>query len=62
VAKARQKSVNKEWKGGSTTSEERLYVDISSIKGNSFGGAKFSISSVSRNVLCILFCHFESSM
>jgi hypothetical protein len=41
VAKARQKNVNKEWKGGSTTSGEQLYVDISSIKGNSFGGAKF---------------------
>jgi hypothetical protein len=33
--------VNKEWKGGSTTPGEQLYVDISSIKGNSFRGAKF---------------------
>jgi len=41
IGKARQKNVNKEWKGGSTTPGERLFVDISSIKGNSFGGAKF---------------------
>jgi hypothetical protein len=41
VSKARQKNVNNEWKGGSTTPGERLYVDTSSIKGNSFGGAKF---------------------
>jgi hypothetical protein len=33
--------VNKDWKGGSNTPGERLYVDISSIKGKSFGGAKF---------------------
>jgi transposase InsO family protein len=33
--------VNKDWKGGSNTPGERLYVDISSIKGKSFRGAKF---------------------
>jgi hypothetical protein len=32
--------VNKDWKGGSNTIGERLYVDISSIKGKSVGGAK----------------------
>jgi hypothetical protein len=32
--------VNKDWKGGSNTPRERSYVDIRSIKGNSFGGAK----------------------
>jgi len=41
VAKARQKNVNKDWKGGSNVPGERLYVDISSIKGKSFGRAQF---------------------
>jgi hypothetical protein len=41
VAKARQKNINKEWKGGSLILGECLYVVISSIKGTSFGGAKF---------------------
>jgi hypothetical protein len=41
VGKARQKNINKEWKGGSSISGERLYVEINSIKGTSFGGAKF---------------------
>jgi hypothetical protein len=35
VAKARQKKINKEWKGGSSIRGEHLYVDISSIKGTS---------------------------
>jgi hypothetical protein len=39
--KARKKNINKEWKGGSSISGKRFYVDISSIKGTSFGGAKF---------------------
>jgi hypothetical protein len=41
VSKARQKNINKERKGGRSIRGERLYVDISSIKGNRFGGAKF---------------------
>jgi hypothetical protein len=41
VSKARQKNINKDWKGGSITPGERLYVDISSIKGESYGGSKF---------------------
>jgi hypothetical protein len=41
VAKARQKNINKDWKGGSITPGERLYADISSIKGESYGGSKF---------------------
>jgi hypothetical protein len=41
IRKARQKNVNKDWKGGSLTAGERLYVDISSTQGMSFGGAKF---------------------
>ena len=41
IAKARQKNVNKVWKGGSQIPGERLYLDISSIKEKSFGGAKF---------------------
>ena len=41
IGKARQKNINKDWKGGSLTAGERLYVDISSIKGESYGGSKF---------------------
>jgi hypothetical protein len=41
IAKARQKNINKEWKGGSLIRGERFYVDISSIKGTSFGESKF---------------------
>jgi hypothetical protein len=41
VAKARQKNINKHWKGSSITPGERLYADISSIKGESYGGSKF---------------------
>jgi hypothetical protein len=33
--------VNKDWNGGSNTPGERLYVDISSMKGKSFGVATF---------------------
>jgi hypothetical protein len=35
VTKARQKNINKDWKGDSLTAGERLYADISSIKGES---------------------------
>jgi hypothetical protein len=41
VAKARQKNINKDWKGSSITLGERLNADISSIKGESYGGSKF---------------------
>jgi hypothetical protein len=41
VAKARQRSINKDWKGGSQVPGERVYLDISSIKGESFGGSCF---------------------
>jgi hypothetical protein len=41
IMKARQKNVNKNWLGSSNLPGERLYVDISSIKERSFGGAKF---------------------
>jgi hypothetical protein len=41
IAKARQKNVNKKWLGSSNLPGERLYVDISSIKERSIGGAKF---------------------
>jgi hypothetical protein len=40
---ARQKKVNKDWKGGSLSADERLYVSISSIQGVSFGGARFGL-------------------
>jgi hypothetical protein len=40
IAKARQKNINKEWKGGILIRGD-LYVDVSSIKGTSFGGSKF---------------------
>jgi hypothetical protein len=41
IAKARQKNLNKDWKGGSEVPGERLYFDISSIKDTSYGGSKF---------------------
>jgi hypothetical protein len=41
IAKARQKNVNKNWLGSSNLPGEHLYVNISSIKERSFGGAKF---------------------
>jgi hypothetical protein len=41
IAKARQKNINKEWKGGSQVPGEQLYLDFSSIKDTSYGGSKF---------------------
>jgi hypothetical protein len=41
VAKARQKNINKDWKGSSITPGERLYADMSSIKAESYGGSRF---------------------
>jgi hypothetical protein len=41
VGKARQKNINKEWNGGISIRRERLYLEIGSIKGSSFGGSKF---------------------
>jgi hypothetical protein len=41
IGKVKQKNINKQWKGGSSVPGERLSVDISSIQGVSFGGAKF---------------------
>jgi hypothetical protein len=38
--KVKQKNINKQWKGGSSVPGERRYIDISSIQGVSFGGAK----------------------
>jgi hypothetical protein len=39
LAKARQRNVNKDWKGGSQVPGERVYLDISSIKDESYGGS-----------------------
>jgi hypothetical protein len=41
VAKSRQRNVSKDWKGGSQLPGERVYLDISSIKGGSYGGSCF---------------------
>jgi transposase InsO family protein len=41
IGKARQKNLNKLWTNGSKVPGERLYVDISSIRGESYGGAKY---------------------
>jgi transposase InsO family protein len=41
ITKAQQKNVNKNGLGSSNLPGERLYVDISSIKERSIGGAKF---------------------
>jgi hypothetical protein len=41
VAKARQRNINKDWKGGSQVPGKRVYLDICSIKGGSYGGSCF---------------------
>jgi hypothetical protein len=41
VAKARKRNVNKEWKGGSQVLGERVYLDVSSIKSESYGCSHF---------------------
>jgi hypothetical protein len=41
VTKARQKNLNKDWKGGSQVPGERAYLDISSIRDESYGGSCF---------------------
>jgi hypothetical protein len=41
VAKKRQRNLNKDWKGGNQVPGERVYLDISSIKGESYGGSCF---------------------
>jgi hypothetical protein len=41
VAKARQSNVNKDRKGGSQETVERVYLEISSIKGESYSGSCF---------------------
>jgi hypothetical protein len=41
AAKARQRNVSKECKGGSQVPGERIYLDISSIKDESYGGSCF---------------------
>jgi hypothetical protein len=39
--KERQRNVNKNWKGRSQLPGERVYLDISSIKGERYGGSCF---------------------
>jgi hypothetical protein len=41
LAKVRQKNLNQDWKGGSQTPGERVYLDISSIRDKSYGGSRF---------------------
>jgi hypothetical protein len=41
LSRRHRKNVNKQWLGLSNLPGERLYIDISSIKERSFGGAKF---------------------
>jgi hypothetical protein len=41
IAKARQKNTNKISKGGRKNPGERICIDISSFKGESFEGSKF---------------------
>jgi hypothetical protein len=40
IAKARQKNVSKDWRGESQVPEEGVYLDISSIKDESYGGSR----------------------
>jgi hypothetical protein len=39
VLKVRQRNINQDWKGGSKLMGERVYLDTSSIKGESYGGS-----------------------
>jgi hypothetical protein len=39
VGKARQKNINRHWKGGSVTVGERLNIDIRSMKGQAMEDA-----------------------
>jgi hypothetical protein len=41
VAKPRQRNINKDWKGGHQVLGERVYFDISSIKGEIYGCSCF---------------------
>jgi hypothetical protein len=41
LAKARQRNINQDLKGGSQVLGERVYLDISSIKGKSYGVSFF---------------------
>jgi hypothetical protein len=41
LAKARQRNVNQDWKGGSKVPGERVYLYISSTKGESYGTSCF---------------------
>jgi hypothetical protein len=41
VAKARQRNVNKDWKGEKSSTKKRIYLVISSIKAESYGGSCF---------------------
>jgi hypothetical protein len=41
VAKARQRNLNQDWKGRIQIPGESAYLDISSIKGQSYGGSCF---------------------
>jgi hypothetical protein len=52
VAKARQKNLNKEWKGRSQVPEERVYLDISSIRDESYGGSCFWVLLVDHYTDC----------
>jgi hypothetical protein len=40
-AKARHRNVNQDWKGGSLVLVERVYLDISSMKGKNCGSSCF---------------------
>jgi hypothetical protein len=41
VGKEKQKNTNEHWLQGSKNPGERLYIEISSIEGEIFGGSKF---------------------
>jgi hypothetical protein len=41
LAQGRQRNINKVWKGGSQVPGERVYLDISSIKGESYDDSCF---------------------
>jgi hypothetical protein len=64
VAKARQKNLNKDWKGGSQVSGERAYLDIIFIRDESYGGFCFWVLLVDgyTDYCCSIFLKNKSDL
>jgi hypothetical protein len=64
VDKPRQRNINKDWKGRIQVTGERVYLDISSIKGESYGGSCFWALVVYDHIdyFCSLFLNSKSDL